>query len=86
MQSSESVDLSNTFLFASESVGEGHPDKLCDLISDSIVDNNIRVDPDAICGMEAATRSGNVSLIINIFVYLFDRWSFLGKQVCPKMS
>ena len=68
--------------FASESVGEGHPDKLCDLISDSIVDNNIKVDPNAICGMEAATRSGNVSLT---FPYFFDRWSSLAKQVWVRM-
>ena len=50
----------DTFFFASESVGEGHPDKLCDLISDAIVDANLRIDTDAILGLEAATRSGHV--------------------------
>ena len=31
--------------FASESVGEGHPDKLCDQISDGILDAVLKVDP-----------------------------------------
>jgi len=32
--------------FTSESVGEGHPDKLCDQISDSVLDEVLRLDPD----------------------------------------
>lgn len=47
--------------FASESVGEGHPDKLCDQISDGILDAAIRVNPDAKVAMESATKSGMVS-------------------------
>ena len=47
--------------FASESVGEGHPDKLCDQISDGILDAAIRVIPDARVAMESATKSGMVS-------------------------
>ena len=30
--------MSNRFIFSSESVGEGHPDKVADLISDSVLD------------------------------------------------
>ena len=33
------------YLFTSESVSEGHPDKVCDLISDSIVDTYMAADP-----------------------------------------
>ena len=47
--------------FASESVGEGHPDKLCDQISDGILDACIRVNPDAKVAMETATKTGMVS-------------------------
>ncbi|MGI5070542.1 methionine adenosyltransferase [Treponema pectinovorum] len=36
----------NHYLFTSESVGEGHPDKLCDQISDAILDYCISLDPD----------------------------------------
>jgi S-adenosylmethionine synthetase len=48
--------------FASESVGEGHPDKLCDQISDGILDAAIKVNPDAKVAMESATKSGMVSI------------------------
>lgn len=42
-----------TFLFTSESVGEGHPDKICDQISDAVLDAHLEQDPDArvACGM-----------------------------------
>ena len=45
-----SIILSNKskhYLFTSESVGEGHPDKLCDQISDAILDYCLTLDPDA---------------------------------------
>jgi S-adenosylmethionine synthetase len=48
--------------FASESVGEGHPDKLCDQISDAIVDACLKIDPNAKVAMECATKTGMVSL------------------------
>ena len=47
--------------FASESVGEGHPDKLCDQVSDAILDACIRVNPDAKVAMETATKTEMVS-------------------------
>ena len=34
-------------LFTSESVTEGHPDKICDQISDRILDELLRIDPDS---------------------------------------
>lgn len=48
--------------FASESVGEGHPDKLCDQVSDGILDACLRIDPNAKVAMETATKTGMVSL------------------------
>jgi S-adenosylmethionine synthetase len=39
--------MKNDFVFTSESVTEGHPDKLCDQISDAIVDHFLRQDPQA---------------------------------------
>ncbi|MBP3561593.1 MAG: methionine adenosyltransferase [Treponema sp.] len=38
---------SNQYLFTSESVGEGHPDKVCDQISDAILDECLRQDPES---------------------------------------
>lgn len=39
------------FLFTSESVSQGHPDKICDYISDSILDACLEVDPDSKVGI-----------------------------------
>jgi len=50
----------NHFLFASESVGEGHPDKLCDLLSDSVLDACLSQDTEAKVACEAAAKSNVV--------------------------
>jgi S-adenosylmethionine synthetase len=51
------------YLFTSESVTEGHPDKMCDQISDAILDAIIREDPDARVACEAATTTGLVVVL-----------------------
>ena len=45
--------------FTSESVTEGHPDKICDQISDSILDAILAQDPDAHVACECATTTGH---------------------------
>ena len=57
MQSQEGV-----FYFASESVGEGHPDKLCDQVSDGVLDAALTIDPNAKVAMETATKTKMVCL------------------------
>jgi S-adenosylmethionine synthetase len=47
-------------LFTSESVTEGHPDKVCDQISDSILDEFLRQDPDSRVAVESMTTKGIV--------------------------
>ena len=47
-------------IFTSESVTEGHPDKICDLISDSILDELIKQDPNSRAAIEAMTTTGIV--------------------------
>jgi S-adenosylmethionine synthetase len=56
------VDASE-YLFTSESVTEGHPDKMCDQISDAILDAIIREDPDARVACETATTTGLVLVL-----------------------
>ena len=51
------------YLFTSESVTEGHPDKMCDQISDAILDAIIRDDPDARVACETATTTGLVIVL-----------------------
>uniref|UniRef100_A0A914QCV5 S-adenosylmethionine synthase n=1 Tax=Panagrolaimus davidi TaxID=227884 RepID=A0A914QCV5_9BILA len=50
------------FLFTSESVGEGHPDKMCDMISDAVLDAHLQQDPDAKVACETVTKTGMVLL------------------------
>ncbi len=52
-----------SYLFTSESVTEGHPDKMCDQISDAILDAIIREDPDARVACETATTTGLVAVL-----------------------
>ncbi|XP_077295029.1 S-adenosylmethionine Synthetase isoform X1 [Arctopsyche grandis] len=52
----------STFLFTSESVGEGHPDKMCDQISDAILDAHLAQDPNAKVACETVTKTGMILL------------------------
>lgn len=52
-----------TKLLTSESVTEGYPDKMCDMISDAILDNLIASDPNCRVAREAATTTG-VALVM----------------------
>ncbi|KAK1292232.1 S-adenosylmethionine synthase 1 [Acorus calamus] len=50
----------DTFLFTSESVNEGHPDKLCDQISDAVLDACLEQDPDSKVACETCTKTNMV--------------------------
>jgi S-adenosylmethionine synthetase len=56
------MDLANSFLFTSESVSEGHPDKVADQISDSILDALLAQDPRARVAAETLCNTGLVVL------------------------
>ena len=49
-----------SYLFTSESVSEGHPDKLCDQISDALLDEALRQDPTSRVAIECFTTTGLV--------------------------
>ncbi len=51
-----------SYLFSSESVTEGHPDKLCDQVSDAIVDACLAADPNSRVACEAVAKTGFVLL------------------------
>ncbi len=48
------------FLFTSESVNEGHPDKVCDQIADAVLDSLIAQDPDSRVAVECMVSTGSV--------------------------
>ena len=51
------------YLFSSESVSEGHPDKVCDQISDALVDQFLAYDPQARCAIETFATTGQVVIM-----------------------
>ena len=61
--------MSNTFMsspslmFTSESVTEGHPDKMCDQISDAVLDACLEQDPMSRVACETAVKTGYVMLL-----------------------
>src|ERR687883_592294 len=50
------------YVFTSESVSEGHPDKVCDFIADSILDAHLEADPRSRVACEVLVKSGHVVL------------------------
>ena len=64
MQGAESVsNMSGKFLFTSESITEGHPDKVCDQISDRILDALLEQDPMSRCACEVTAEPGAVHIM-----------------------
>ena len=64
VQSSNSTFMTSPhYFFTSESVSEGHPDKMCDQISDAVLDAILEKDPNARVACETATTTGLVLVI-----------------------
>eukprot|EP00581_Thalassiosira_minuscula_P008396 CAMPEP_0183710136 /NCGR_PEP_ID=MMETSP0737-20130205/5967_1 /TAXON_ID=385413 /ORGANISM="Thalassiosira miniscula, Strain CCMP1093" /LENGTH=458 /DNA_ID=CAMNT_0025938359 /DNA_START=21 /DNA_END=1397 /DNA_ORIENTATION=+ len=59
----DAASSGTTFLFASESVTESHPDKLCDVISDAIVDACLTLDPASRVACETVCKTGVVIVL-----------------------
>ncbi|KAK5947560.1 methionine adenosyltransferase sam2 [Knufia obscura] len=57
---SNAIPKKGSFLFTSESVGEGHPDKICDQVSDAILDACLKEDPFSKVACETATKTGMI--------------------------
>lgn len=56
----QTSDENDIFLFTSESVGEGHPDKICDQVSDAVLDAHLEQDPDAKVACETFAKTGMI--------------------------
>ena len=74
--------------FASESVGEGHPDKLCDQVSDGILDACLALDPNAKVALETATKTGMVVLLGEVNVAGDTKVDFeqIARRVCGEVG
>ena len=84
--------MSNTFMtspklmFTSESVTEGHPDKLCDQISDAVLDACLEQDPRSRVACETATKTGFVALLGEITTNATFNYDELVRKVVNEIG
>ncbi|PKO06346.1 MAG: methionine adenosyltransferase [Chloroflexi bacterium HGW-Chloroflexi-3] len=74
------------YLFTSESVTEGHPDKICDQISDAVVDACLTDDPRSRVACEVATKTGFVMLLGEITTNTFVDFDKLVRKVVTEIG
>jgi len=70
-----------SMLFTSESVTEGHPDKMCDQISDAVLDACLAQDPRSRVACETATKTGYVMLLGEITTSADINYDKLAREV-----
>ena len=84
--------MSNTFMnspklmFTSESVSEGHPDKMCDQISDAVLDACLEQDPMSRVACETAVKTGFVQLLGEITTKAYVNFDDLVRQVVNEIG
>jgi S-adenosylmethionine synthetase len=74
------------YLFTSESVTEGHPDKICDQISDAVVDACLEQDPFSRVACETATKTGFVMVLGEITTHGFVNFDELVRRVVTEIG
>ena len=74
------------YLFTSESVTEGHPDKMCDQISDAILDACLAQDPRSRVACETATKTGYVIIMGEITTEAFVNFDELVRKVVNEIG
>jgi S-adenosylmethionine synthetase len=73
-------------LFTSESVTEGHPDKLCDQVSDAVLDELLRQDPGSRVACETATTTGTVFVLGEITTHGYVDLQKLVRDVVKEIG
>ena len=73
-------------LFSSESVTEGHPDKLCDTISDAVLDAMLKEDPGARVACECAATTGMVMVMGEVSTSCYVDIPNLVRQVSSEIG
>ena len=74
------------YLFTSESVSEGHPDKVADQISDALIDNFLAYDPNSKVACETLVTTGQVVLAGEVKTETFLDVQSIARQVIEKIG
>jgi S-adenosylmethionine synthetase len=88
----ETIPMSNTFMsspklmFTSESVTEGHPDKICDQVSDAVLDACLEQDPRSRVACETAVKTGYVMLLGEITTNAVFNYDELVRKVVNEIG
>jgi len=74
------------FLFTSESVNEGHPDKMCDIVSDSILDACLKQDPHSFVACETITKTNLVMVLGEITTKAEINYEKVIREACRRVG
>jgi len=74
------------FLFTSESVNEGHPDKLCDQVSDAVLDACLEQDPDSRVACESCCKTGMVMVFGEITTKAKVNYEQVVRDACKNIG
>src|SRR3990167_7410000 len=77
---------SPSLLFTSESVTEGHPDKICDQVSDAVLDACLEQDPMSRVACETATKTGFIMVLGEITTHAFVNFDELVRRVVKEIG
>eukprot|EP00877_Chromochloris_zofingiensis_P001231 jgi/Chrzof1/11108/Cz05g24030.t1_METK[v5.2] len=77
-----SSQVEGTFMFTSESVTEGHPDKLCDQVSDAVLDACLTQDPYSRVACEAAVKDNFLLVFGEVTSHADVDYAEVARQVC----
>jgi S-adenosylmethionine synthetase len=75
-----------SFLFSSESVTEGHPDKICDQISDAVVDAALAQDPDSRIACETLVNTGFILVAGELTTEAFVDFATVARETVKKIG
>ena len=75
-----------SYLFSSESVSEGHPDKVADQISDALLDQFLAYDPNAHCAIETFVTTGQVVIMGEVSPSAYIDLQTIARRTLPRLG